>query len=57
MIEAVAEIALWFAFWNLGEAAEEDPRVPVWKRVLLSALILTIVAAGVLFVVRANGII
>lgn len=24
MIEAVAEIAVWFAFWNLGEAAEED---------------------------------
>jgi hypothetical protein len=57
MIEAVAEIAIWFAFWNLGEAAEEDPRVPVWKRVLLSVLILTIVAAGVLFVARANGII
>lgn len=57
MIEAVAEIALWFAFWNLGEAAEEDPRVLVWKRVLLSVLILTIVVAGVLFVARANGII
>lgn len=57
MIEAVAEIAVWFAFWNLGEAVEEDSRVPVWKRVLLSVLILTIVVAGVLFVARANGII
>lgn len=57
MIEAVAEIAVWFAFWNLGEAAEEDPRVPIWKRVLLSVLILTIVVAGILLLARANGII
>jgi hypothetical protein len=56
MIEAVAEAAVYLAAWNLGEAAEEDPRVPVWGRVLVSIAILTIVAAGALFLAKSSGI-
>jgi hypothetical protein len=56
MIEAVAEAAVYLAAWNLGEAAEEEPRVPIWGRVLLSIAILTIVAAGILFLAKTKGI-
>ena len=56
MIELIAEAALWFATWNLKEAVEEDPRVPVWGRVLVSLGVFATVVGGVLVAARMKGI-
>jgi hypothetical protein len=52
----MAEAALWFATWNLREAVEEDPRIPVWGRVLVSTVLLGAVAGGVLVTARMKGV-
>jgi hypothetical protein len=57
MVEMIAEAALWVAGANLREAMDEEPQVPIWRRVLFSFALVATVVVGVLIWARLNGLI
>jgi hypothetical protein len=57
MVEMIAEAALWVAGANLREAMDEEPQVPIWRRVLFSVALITTVVVGFLVVAHLKGFI
>jgi undecaprenyl pyrophosphate phosphatase UppP len=57
MVEMIAEAALWVAGANLREAMDEEPQVPIWRRVLFSVALIMAVIVGVLVVAHLKDFI
>ncbi len=55
MVEMIAEAALWVAGANLRDAMNEEPQVPIWRRVLFSAALIAAVIGGLLIAARIKG--